>query len=92
MPDVRFSFEPSDIVNRVMSIGASTPIEVSVSGPNLEASRTFAQTIKERLRLEAVFIRLGEAYVGDLDFAGFGQEGELDPARAGIGRLDVIPP
>src|SRR4030095_14748661 len=30
LPDVRFSFEPSDIVNRVMSFGASTPIEVAV--------------------------------------------------------------
>ncbi len=32
---VRFSFEPSDIVSRVMSFGAPTPIEVAVSGPNL---------------------------------------------------------
>src|SRR3989441_8430825 len=26
LPDVKFSFEPSDIVSRVMSLGASTPI------------------------------------------------------------------
>ncbi len=50
IPNVSFSFEPSDIVSRVMSLGASTPIEVSVSGPNLAASRAFAQTIKERLQ------------------------------------------
>src|SRR6266581_6246645 len=35
LSDVSFSFEPSDIVSRVMSLGASTPIEVAVSGPNL---------------------------------------------------------
>src|SRR6266705_643467 len=35
LSDVSFSFEPSDIVSRVMSLGAPTPIEVAVSGPNL---------------------------------------------------------
>ena len=49
MPDVKFSFEPSDIVSRVMSFGASTPIEVAVSGPNLAASREHAEKIRERL-------------------------------------------
>ncbi|MCX6925535.1 MAG: efflux RND transporter permease subunit, partial [Verrucomicrobia bacterium] len=50
LPEVAFSFEPSDIVSRVMSLGSPTPIEVAVSGPNLAASRGFAQTIKERLQ------------------------------------------
>jgi multidrug efflux pump subunit AcrB len=50
LPDVSFSFEPSDIVSRVMSLGASTPIEVAVSGPNLNANREFAEKIKERLQ------------------------------------------
>jgi multidrug efflux pump subunit AcrB len=50
MPEVSFSFEPSDIVSRVMSLGSPTPIEVAVSGLNLEASRAFAQTIKAKLQ------------------------------------------
>ena len=50
LPDVSFSFEPSDIVSRVMSLGASTPIEVAVSGPNLAANREFAEKVKERLQ------------------------------------------
>jgi multidrug efflux pump subunit AcrB len=50
MPEVSFSFEPSDIVSRVMSLGSPTPIEVAVSGPNLAANRAFAQTIKDRLQ------------------------------------------
>jgi multidrug efflux pump subunit AcrB len=49
LPDVSFSFEPSDIVSRVMSLGASTPIEVAISGPNLAANRDFAGKVKERL-------------------------------------------
>ena len=49
-PDVSFSFEPSDIISRVMSLGASTPIEVAVSGPNLAADREFAEKVKEKLQ------------------------------------------
>ena len=49
LPDVSFSFEPSDIVSQVMSLGASTPIEVAVSGPNLASNREFATKIRERL-------------------------------------------
>jgi multidrug efflux pump subunit AcrB len=49
MPDVAFSFEPSDILSRVMSLGSPTPIEVAVSGPNLGANREFAEKIKEKL-------------------------------------------
>src|SRR6266851_3173930 len=49
LPDVSFSFEPSDIVSRVMSLGAPTPIEVAVSGPNLAANREFAEKVKDKL-------------------------------------------
>jgi multidrug efflux pump subunit AcrB len=50
MPDVAFSFEPSDIVSRVMSFGSPTPVEVAVSGPDLTADRAFAEKVKEKLR------------------------------------------
>ncbi len=49
MPDVRFSFEPSDIVSRVMSFGSPTPIEVAVSGPSLAADAEFAEKVREQL-------------------------------------------
>jgi multidrug efflux pump subunit AcrB len=49
LPDASFSFEPSDIVSRVMSLGARTPIEVAVSGPNLAANREFAEKVKNKL-------------------------------------------
>src|SRR5947207_830129 len=50
LSEVSFSFEPSDIVSRVMSLGAPTPIEVAVSGPNLAADREFAEKVKEALQ------------------------------------------
>ena len=50
LPGIRFSFEPSDIVNRVMSFGASTPIEVAVSGPSLAVNREHAEKLLELLK------------------------------------------
>lgn len=50
MPDVRFSFEPSDIVNEVMSFGSPTPIEIAVSGPNFADDRGFAEKIMAELK------------------------------------------
>ncbi len=47
LPDCTYSFEPSDIVSRVLSLGATTPIEVAVSGPQLEADRAFAERIRD---------------------------------------------
>lgn len=49
MPDVRFSFEPSDIVNEVMSFGSPTPIEVVVSGADFAKSREFAEKLRREL-------------------------------------------
>src|SRR5436190_12519921 len=49
LPDVRFSFEPADIINEVMSFGSPTPIEVSVSGPNFGESRQYAEAIRGEL-------------------------------------------
>ena len=50
LPGVRFSFAPSDIVSRVMSLGSPTPIEVEVRGPNLANDRAFAEKVKSRLQ------------------------------------------
>ena len=49
LPDVAVSFEPSDIVERVMSFGAPTPIEIAVQGQNLATSKEFADKLRERL-------------------------------------------
>ncbi|MBI5772846.1 MAG: efflux RND transporter permease subunit [Verrucomicrobia bacterium] len=50
LPDVKFSFEPSDIVSRVMSFGSFTPIEIAVSGPSLPASKEYADKIYAKLK------------------------------------------
>jgi multidrug efflux pump subunit AcrB len=48
-PGVSFSFEPADIVSRVMSLGSPTPIEVAVSGKDFAASRAHAETLRAKL-------------------------------------------
>ena len=49
LPGVRFSFEPADIVNEVMSFGSPTPVEVAVSGPNFAETRDYASKIQAEL-------------------------------------------
>lgn len=56
MPHVRFSFEPADIVNEVMSFGSPTPIEISVKGPTLADGRAYAQKLLDQL-LRIEFLR-----------------------------------
>ncbi|HZR20123.1 MAG TPA: efflux RND transporter permease subunit, partial [Verrucomicrobiae bacterium] len=50
LPGVSFSFEPSDIVSRVMSLGSPTPIEVAISGQNLAADHDFGEQVKAALQ------------------------------------------
>jgi multidrug efflux pump subunit AcrB len=49
MPEVRFSFEPSDIVNDVMSFGSPTPVEIAVSGPAFADDREYAEKVRAEL-------------------------------------------
>jgi len=48
-PGVQFSFEPGDIVGRIMNFGAPTPVEVAVAGPDFSASRSFAAKVRDEL-------------------------------------------
>jgi multidrug efflux pump subunit AcrB len=75
LPGVRFSFEPSDIVSRVMSFGAPTPIEVAVSGPNLADSRQYADRLRAKL-----------AEVPTLRDLGFEQELDYPTVKVAVDR------
>ncbi|HZX53818.1 MAG TPA: efflux RND transporter permease subunit, partial [Ilumatobacteraceae bacterium] len=48
-PEAQFSFEPGDIVSRIMNFGAPTPVEIAVMGPDFAASRSFATTVRHEL-------------------------------------------
>jgi len=80
LPGVSFSFEPSDIVSRVMSLGSPTPIEIAISGQNLAADRAFGEQVKAALQ-EIPFLRdiqFGQA----LDYPTV--EVNVDREKAGI--------
>ncbi|HLH52622.1 MAG TPA: efflux RND transporter permease subunit [Verrucomicrobiae bacterium] len=80
LPAVRFSFEPSDIVNRVMSFGASTPIEVAVSGPSLQLSEEHARKIYDKMKSIAALRDV--QFVQALDFPTL--DVNVDRERAGL--------
>jgi multidrug efflux pump subunit AcrB len=42
---LRFSFEPADVVNQIMSFGSPTPVEIVVSGPEFRDNRTYAAKV-----------------------------------------------
>ncbi|NLU94237.1 efflux RND transporter permease subunit [Chitinophaga sp. Ak27] len=50
MPEVKMSFEPIDLTDKVMSQGASTPIEIAVMGKNLKESVPYAERVMEEMK------------------------------------------
>jgi multidrug efflux pump subunit AcrB len=50
IPQTALSFEGGDVVSKVMNFGADTPIEVSMNGPNLAASRGFAEKVLTEMK------------------------------------------
>ncbi|WP_447962385.1 efflux RND transporter permease subunit [Nitrospira sp. Ecomares 2.1] len=48
-PGTRYTFEGGDIVTQVMSMGSPTPIEIAMSGPNMEDNRAYAEQVREEL-------------------------------------------
>jgi len=83
LPGVRVGFEPSDIISRVMSFGAPTPIEVAVSGPNFDNDRAFAE--KVRAELAKIDSLKDLQYEQELEFPAI----KVDVDRAMAGAMNV---
>ncbi|WP_051054354.1 efflux RND transporter permease subunit [Fibrella aestuarina] len=49
LPNARISFEPIELVDKIMSQGSATPIEVTVAAKNLQEAGRFADKIKAQL-------------------------------------------
>ena len=79
--DAHFSFEPSDIVRKVMSFGAPRPIEVAVSGPDFTKTFAFAQQIQTALSEDSSLrdLRVGQ----QLEYPAV--KVDIDRRLAGIG-------
>ncbi|MCH8241545.1 MAG: efflux RND transporter permease subunit [Planctomycetes bacterium] len=77
---VRFSFEPSDIINEVMSFGSPTPVEIAVRGPNLAENRAYAEKLYAELAKIPVLRDL--QFAQSLDYPTI--EVNVDRERAGL--------
>ena len=86
MPELRVSFEPSDIVNEVMSFGSPTPIEIAVSSGSLPDSRAFAEKLRAEL---AAIPALRDIQFGQsMDYPTI--EIQIDRERAGLAGLNSV--
>lgn len=84
-PDAQLSFEPGDMVDQVLNLGSTNPIEVAVLGRNLESSATIARELKNNLQ-EREFFR-DVQITTPLDYPGM--KIEIDRVKAGQMGLTV---
>jgi multidrug efflux pump subunit AcrB len=49
-PNLKLSFEPIELTEKIMAQGASTPIEVRVAGKNMNEIKTYAGQLVEKLK------------------------------------------
>ncbi len=49
-PGVTFYFLPSDMISQILNFGLPAPIDVQVSGPDIEANHAFATNLLRQLR------------------------------------------
>jgi len=50
LPDVKLSFEPIELTDKILSQGSPTPIEVKVSGKNKKQNELYAGKVIEKLK------------------------------------------
>ena len=50
LPDLRLSFEPIELTDKILSQGASTPIEVRVTGKDKKLNEVYANKVIEKLK------------------------------------------
>jgi len=85
MPEVRFSFEPADIVSEVMSFGSPTPVEFTVNGPSLAENRAYAEKVQAELMKIPSLRDL--QFVQALDYPTVGVQ--VDREKAGLSGVSV---
>src|SRR6266404_3153720 len=63
-PSTTFAFLPADIVSQILNFGLPSPIDVQISGFNIEGNRRFADSLLQKLREipGAVDLRIQQAF------------------------------
>jgi multidrug efflux pump subunit AcrB len=86
MPEIRLSFEPADIVSRVMALGSSTPIEVALSGKDFALTRSSAERVQAKLQTLPALRDVQIAQT--LDYPSL--EVQVDRERAGLQGIRMV--
>jgi len=50
-PAMTFAFLPADMVSQILNFGAPAPLDVQISGLDLDASQAYAQSILQKIRI-----------------------------------------
>jgi multidrug efflux pump subunit AcrB len=50
LPLLKISFEPGDIVEQVINLGSTNPVEIAITGRNLAQTRVFAEKLEKKLK------------------------------------------
>jgi multidrug efflux pump subunit AcrB len=48
-PDLRFSFDPGDLISQILNFGAPSQVEVAVTGPQYADAQAYAQRVRDQL-------------------------------------------
>jgi CzcA family heavy metal efflux pump len=49
-PGTTFSFLPADIVSQILNFGSPAPLDLQITGPNLQANQTYGLELLQRMR------------------------------------------
>lgn len=61
IPSLNISFEPGDIVEQVINLGSTNPVEIAITGRNLAQTRVLAEKLEKKLQ--------GISYLRDVQIA-----------------------
>jgi multidrug efflux pump subunit AcrB len=50
LPSLKISFEPGDIVEQVINLGSTNPVEIAIIGRNLAQTRVLAEKLEKKLQ------------------------------------------
>ena len=79
LPDVSISFEPGDLVDQVINLGSSNPVELAVQGRDLNQTRKIADKLLTKLK--AIHYLRDVQIATPLDYPGM--KVEIDRVKAG---------
>jgi multidrug efflux pump subunit AcrB len=85
IPDLRISFEPSGLIDSMMSQGSPTPIQISVNGPDLQVDREFAAKLMDEVSHLPYLRDLGYGQIFDYPTL----DVDVDRPRAGLMGLTI---